>query len=68
MNLQECAEEMKRIMATVTDEIDLAPDNRSAARRVRKATSELARCGKEYRRLSVEHDKAKKEAYRAANK
>ena len=61
-NLQEAIEAMQDILPIFEKDLPRMKDSFSAARRVRSAITKVKKVGKDLRRLSLEHDKAIKEA------
>ena len=57
MELQEAIDKIKELCTTITNEIDIVDSNKSAAKRVRKATNAMTKLGRDFRKLSVAHDK-----------
>ncbi|MEA3391386.1 MAG: hypothetical protein U9Q91_00245 [Candidatus Marinimicrobia bacterium] len=57
MTFQESIDQLKELIDIITKEIDIIGENKAAAKRVRKATNLMTKVGKEFRKLSIAHDK-----------
>lgn len=60
--LKKASDDLQAVMDKIIVDMPKIQDNRSAARRVRSGLTDFKKAAKELRRLSLEHDKATKQA------